>query len=55
MQALRFIAIAIYGLCFSLAHAETLTGQVVKIADGDTFLTKPKRLHEVRGDSRWAQ
>lgn len=37
MQALKFIAIAIYGLCFSLAHAETLTGQVVKIADGDTL------------------
>ncbi|SFO14102.1 thermonuclease family protein [Nitrosospira briensis] len=50
MQAVRFIAIAIYGLCFSLAHAETLTGQVVKISDGDTLtiLDASRQQHKIR-------
>ena len=50
MQALRFTAIAIYGLCFSFAHAETLTGEVVKIADGDTLtiLDASRQQHKIR-------
>jgi endonuclease YncB( thermonuclease family) len=49
-QALGFIAIAFYGLCFSLAQAETLTGYVVKIADGDTLtvLDALKQQHRIR-------
>src|SRR5687768_7514917 len=47
---LRFAAIAIYSLCFSLAHAEILTGQVVKIADGDTLtiLDASRQQHKIR-------
>jgi endonuclease YncB( thermonuclease family) len=48
--ALRFAAIAISSLCFSIAQAEILTGRVVKISDGDTLtvLDESKRQHKVR-------
>ena len=48
--ALRFAAIAICSLCFSIAQAEILTGRVVKISDGDTLtvLDESKRQHKVR-------
>lgn len=48
--ALRLIAIALFGLSISLAQAEILTGQVVKIADGDTLtvLDVSKQQHRVR-------
>lgn len=50
ISVLRFMGIAIYGLCLSLAHAETLTGQVVKIADGDTVtvLDASRQQHRIR-------
>jgi endonuclease YncB( thermonuclease family) len=50
MSALKLIAIAFYSLCFSLVHAETLTGQVVKIADGDTLtiLDASLQQHKIR-------
>ena len=48
--ALRFAAIAICSLCFSIDQAEILTGRVVKISDGDTLtvLDESKRQHKVR-------
>ncbi len=48
--ALRLIAIVLFGLSFSLAQAEILTGQVVKIADGDTLtvLDASKQQHRIR-------
>ncbi len=48
--AARLIAIAFFGLSISLAQAETLTGQVVKIADGDTLtvLDASKQQHRIR-------
>jgi endonuclease YncB( thermonuclease family) len=48
--ALRFAAIAICSLCFSIAQAKILTGRVVKISDGDTLtvLDESKRQHKVR-------
>jgi endonuclease YncB( thermonuclease family) len=48
--ALRFAIIAICSLCFSIAQAKILTGQVVKIADGDTLtvLDKSNRQHKIR-------
>jgi endonuclease YncB( thermonuclease family) len=47
---LRFAAIAICSLCFSIAQAKILTGRVVKISDGDTLtvLDESKRQHKVR-------
>lgn len=46
----RLIAIVFLGLFISLAQAETLTGQVVKIADGDTLtvLDVSKQQHRIR-------
>ena len=48
--AVRLMAIACLGLFISLAQAETLTGQVVKIADGDTLtvLDASKQQHKIR-------
>lgn len=45
-----FAGIAIFGLCIALAQAEILTGQVVKIADGDTLtvLDTSKQQHRIR-------
>ncbi|MCC2683032.1 MAG: nuclease (SNase-like) [Nitrosospira multiformis] len=42
--------LAAYALCFSLAQAETLSGRVVKIADGDTvtILDEANHQHKVR-------
>ncbi|MEO8767149.1 MAG: thermonuclease family protein [Nitrosospira sp.] len=50
VPALRLITIAFFGLSISLAQAETLTGQVVKIADGDTLtvLDASKQQHRIR-------
>lgn len=47
---LRFAVIAACSLCLSLAHAEILTGRVVKIADGDTVtvLDESNRQHRIR-------
>ncbi|SHM15848.1 Endonuclease YncB, thermonuclease family [Nitrosospira sp. Nsp11] len=48
---LSFLGIVLFlGLCFSPAQAETLTGQVVKIADGDTLtvLDASKQQHRIR-------
>jgi endonuclease YncB( thermonuclease family) len=44
------IGLAVYALFVCLAHAETLRGKVVKIADGDTLtvLDKSKRQHKIR-------
>lgn len=48
--ALGFAGIIFFGLCISLAQAEILTGQVVKIADGDTLtvLDTSKQQHRIR-------
>jgi endonuclease YncB( thermonuclease family) len=48
--ALRFAAVAICSLCFSIAQAKILTGRVVKISDGDTLtvLDKSNRQHKIR-------
>ena len=50
LLVLRFAVIAICSLCLSLAHAEILTGRVVKIADGDTVtvLDEFNRQHRIR-------
>src|SRR5687768_6730249 len=42
--------LAVHALCLSLVQAETLSGRVVKIADGDTvtILDKSNRQHKVR-------
>ncbi|BCT69544.1 thermonuclease family protein [Nitrosospira sp. NRS527] len=49
--SLSFLGIVLFqGLCFSPAQAETLTGEVVKIADGDTLtvLDASKQQHRIR-------
>ena len=49
--SLSFLGIVLFlGLCFSPAQAETLSGQVVKIADGDTLtvLDASKQQHRIR-------
>ncbi|MEO8767280.1 MAG: hypothetical protein ABI363_02895 [Nitrosospira sp.] len=50
VPALGLIAVAFLGLFISLAQAEILTGQVVKIADGDTLtvLDASKQHHRIR-------
>ncbi len=44
------IGLVIYALCACSAHAEILSGKVVKIADGDTLsiLDKSNRQHKIR-------
>jgi endonuclease YncB( thermonuclease family) len=46
--ALRFAAIALCSLCFSIAHAATFSAKVVGIADGDTLTVLNNEKQEVK-------
>ncbi len=48
--AVRYVAIAFCGFYFTLAQAESLTGRVVAIADGDTItvLDSSNQQHKIR-------